>query len=211
MTLGLVITGTRGAGKTTLAELLLRESGTAMRRVPSFTTRPPRADDLPGTYRFGSAGDFARLQADGQLVLVGSYGAFQYGIAVSDIESVLRAGWRPLLTVAPRQAYGLLAGPSGAGWAGAFVDAADEVLDERLAADGRPADAQDQRQRQEDRRFARPPLALVPNDGSVTEAMERLLAALGAGAGPPTGRTAVPGGGVAATGRYGETWHVKGP
>ena len=47
---GLFLTGTSGAGKTTLAKVL-QQKHTQFRQVKAVTTRQQRDDDSPGSYR----------------------------------------------------------------------------------------------------------------------------------------------------------------
>jgi guanylate kinase len=176
VTTGIVITGTRGSGKTTLAVLLTAQHP-SIGRVPSTTTRGARADDRPGTYRYVTELEFALLHRSAHLVLVGHYGPYHYGIQITDIDAVLRSGRRPLITVAPREALGLVRTAAIPTWQGVFLDASDDALDERLAADGRPTQPEDRIRRAEDRIYAVAPLIVVTNDGSV-EATGRLLTAL---------------------------------
>ncbi|WP_204007725.1 hypothetical protein [Virgisporangium aurantiacum] len=172
-TVGYVITGTRGSGKTTVAQMLTRGSG-SIGRVPSVTTRPPRPDDRRDTYFHLAEHEFDALAADGRLILVGTYGAARYGIVADSIDAELRAGRRPLLTVSPDAAAALVAGARPVRWRGAFLDARDDLLDGRLRAAGRAARAQDRRQRVADRAFAGPPLTVVRNDGPLSDAVRRV-------------------------------------
>lgn len=170
-----MITGTRGAGKTTLADILVGD-GSAI-RVGSITTRPPRADDLPGTYSYTSDAEFEALLDASRLVLVSRYGEFRYGISAESIAAVRRSGRIPLMTVSPDATARLLR--DEVRWRGAFIDARDDVLDSRLAAAGRPAGEWDRRRRAVDRRFAAEPLVVVDNSGGVTGTTAELRRVLG--------------------------------
>lgn len=175
---GLVITGTRGAGKSTLADLVCC-TAEEVGRVRSVTTRPPRAGDRDGTYVHVSERLFERLTGDGELVLVGRYGAFGYGISPREVTAVVRSGRRPLLTISPDTVSQLTPANSRAAWRCAFIDAADDVLDARLAAGGRPAQAGDRAQRERDRAFAVAPIVTVHNNAAIGVALGRLVEVFG--------------------------------
>lgn len=174
---GVVIAGTRGAGKTTLAGILADDP--SIGRVGSTTTRAPRADDPPGTYTHLSDRRFDALLSAGGLVLVGWYDGSRYGIATEAIAAVLRSGRRPLLTVSPDAATRLAGYRDGVGWRGVFVDARDDLLDQRLTAAGRPPRDCDIRRRVIDRGYAAPPLAIIDNSGGIAAAAADVRRILG--------------------------------
>jgi deoxyadenosine/deoxycytidine kinase len=85
----LVVSGTRGAGKTTVANRLVPTAGA--RLIPAVTTRPPRADDLPGNYEYT---DVASLAAQ-CFILCTSYGAHSYAVRGDDVlAAVTTHAWR---------------------------------------------------------------------------------------------------------------------
>jgi guanylate kinase len=170
---GFVITGTRGSGKTTLAEILTARDD-RLGRVMSTTTRGPRPDDRPGTYAYVDEREFADLTRHGRLLMVRRYGGYGYGIAAAAIADVVRSGRQPLLTVSPDAAWQLVSGRSAMVWRGAFIDADDQLLDARLVAAGRPWQDGDAAQRVADREFAVPPLLTVVNNGTIEAATARL-------------------------------------
>jgi hypothetical protein len=134
------------------------------------------------------------MLAAGGLLLVSRYGDARYGVAAEAIAAVLRSGGRPLVTVSPDAATRLVsdrdgghwagarwAGARWAGvrWAGAFIDARDDLLDQRLAAAGRPADDWDRNRRTIDRAHAVAPLVLVDNGVSIAAAAAELRRTFG--------------------------------
>jgi guanylate kinase len=175
---GIVITGTRGAGKTTFAGMLAVDPSVGW--VTSTTTRPPRVDDRPGSFAYVGERTFARLYRSGELILVSRYGEYSYGIARGALAAVVAAGRRPLLTVAPDMAGRVWAVAADAtGWHGVFVDARDDVLDARLAGAGRPAREWDRRQRILDRTHRVPPLVPLDNSGELDVTARRLCRVAG--------------------------------
>ena len=62
-----ILSGVAGAGKDTIRrELTKRMEGTTT--IPSFTTRAPRADDIPGvTYNFVSKEEFEAMIDNGEI------------------------------------------------------------------------------------------------------------------------------------------------
>lgn len=175
---GLIITGTRGAGKTTMSELLV-SSNIGFACVPAVTTRQPRADDRPGAYRYITLARFQELTSAGLLLVRGQYGGNAYGIETSAVGNIWQAGLRPIMTITPASAVDLLSVPGRGHWSGMFMDAPDKVLDARLIQAGRPANAGDSVQRLADRMHAASPLVVLQNVGPIDGVMRRLLALIG--------------------------------
>lgn len=93
----LVLAGTSGAGKGTLGRRLL-EQDPGLRWSVSWTTRPPRPDEVPGVdYHFGSREEFERLRdADGFLEWFEVYGDLK-GTPRQFVDEALAAGHDVLL------------------------------------------------------------------------------------------------------------------
>ena len=171
----LVVSGTRGAGKSTLARTL-QEDGVGW-VVPAVTTRPPRDDDASGQYEYLTPQALAAAEEGGALIVTTEYGDHVYGIRASAIEALVKKGLLPILVVTPKSAHRLLQAQPG--WRGVFLDATDEDLDSRLAARGSRS-AGDSGQRRDDRRYDRAPLVRVLNNRdlrSAVDAVQRILRA----------------------------------
>ncbi len=62
-----ILAGVAGAGKDTIAKAIIQRMDNVI-SIPSFTSRAPRADDVPGvSYNFVSKEEFERMIEDGEL------------------------------------------------------------------------------------------------------------------------------------------------
>ena len=171
---GLILTGTRGSGKSTIAYAIAQELSDFV-VVPAVTTRARRRDDRPGAYRYMSPEEFAVLIANEQLLVESRYGTAAYGIVAADVAQLLERGALPILTITPEAARELVAKDASIHWSGLFLDAPDDLLDSRLIEDGRPPSEDVWAQRREDRSWAQPPLVCWMNMGSLMEAVQAVL------------------------------------
>ncbi|PZS24277.1 MAG: hypothetical protein DLM61_22470 [Pseudonocardiales bacterium] len=172
---GLILTGTRGSGKSTIAYAIAQEVSDSV-IVPAVTTRAKRRDDRPGAYRYFSPEEFAVLVTNEKLLVKSRYGAAAYGIVAADVAQSIECGALPILTITPEATHELVAKDASIHWLGLFLDASDDLLDSRLVGDGRPPSGDDWAQRREDRSWAQPPLVCLMNTGSLTEAVQAVLA-----------------------------------
>lgn len=127
----IVLSGPSGVGKTTTTGHLLA-SMPALRRVITFTTRPPRAGEKPGIdYFFASKEAFAQLSKAGAFIetnefngnLYGTPRSFLHGLAHGKAYIVLPDinGARAILALVP-------------GALSIWLHAPEQVLEERLKA-----------------------------------------------------------------------------
>lgn len=174
--IGLVVTGTRGAGKTSVAQALA--DSRRVTSVPAVTTRESRADDRPGAYTYLSEHQFAELLQQGWLLIDSAYGGFRYGITMEAVTTAVSQGQIPVVTVTPESARRLVLAATPVRWRAVFLDAPDTILDQRLAEDGRAATDSDRSQRAIDRSHDGPPLIHQDNTGTIDVCIERILAVL---------------------------------
>ncbi len=92
----LVIAGASGAGKTTVASLML-EKYKEFGLVRSVTTRAPRGDSHDSEYIYIDKDEFLRRALGGELVEYMQYGDNMYGTPVSELERIFGEGKTPLL------------------------------------------------------------------------------------------------------------------
>lgn len=173
---GIVLTGTRGAGKSTVAREL-DAAGTGA-HVRSVTTRGPRGDDA-GHYDYLAATAFDEEAEAGRFLVVARYGEHSYAVHVQEVLRATAAGVPPILTLTPAATAVFLGSDAGLAWRGVYLDAPDAVLDARLAARGTAADPGALAQRAVDRSGGAGILPVVMNDRSLEEAVAAVAAALG--------------------------------
>lgn len=172
---GIVLTGTRGAGKSTVARALdAAGSGVHVRAV---TTRGPRLDD-EGHYDYLSPAAFEEEQRAGVFLVVARYGEDSYGARDRDALAARAAGLPPILTLTPAAAASFLTTPGRQAWVGVFLDAPDAVLDARLAARGAAPGPTTRAQRAADRAAAPRALPRVVNDRPPEETVAVVASAL---------------------------------
>lgn len=155
---GLVITGTSGSGKSTLADWLVSEEP-SFELVQAVTTRPRRASDREGLYRFCSEKEFHSFESD--LFVETRYRGRRYGILSTEISRVEKREKVPILTLAPdcleSQELAVPRDVDGMppGFMTIFLDAADSTLLQRLQQRDGDVDALEVRRRaEEDRKFS---------------------------------------------------------
>ncbi len=129
---GLIITGTSGAGKTTLTRNLI-ESG-AFEQVRAVITRQPRKDDA-GEYEYISSEEFQTRLKLNQLVINTQYRDQYYGISTSAVNAVKKKGKIPILVITPASCREYeMRKTKPFTFLSCFIDAEDGELDKRLIA-----------------------------------------------------------------------------
>lgn len=149
---GLIITGTRGSGKSFLDEKLSRKDP-RFKHVKAVTTRSRRSDDRPHYYEYVDEAGFSKLRQTGDLLIEDQYGGNRYGVRISEMESVVKLGSIPILTLTPASARMVLTNFKDE-YLSVFLDADDTVLDERLRKRGSVFDNLEAEQRKVDRELA---------------------------------------------------------
>ena len=94
-----IITGLSGAGKSTVADALMRDTSFDLTRFVTTTTREPRANETNGVhYWFVSKEEFQQLHHHGDLYEAAEvYGNF-YGSSKSKMQALMKMG-KPILLV----------------------------------------------------------------------------------------------------------------
>ena len=133
---GIILTGTSGAGKSTISDLL-RKRDESFELVKAVTTRDPRPDDELGSYVHLAEGEFDGLR--GSLIIWAEYRGKRYGITRDHLADVERRGKMPVLVITPRSLSEFLersAGDASPPFLTVFIDAPDDELDARLGIRG---------------------------------------------------------------------------
>jgi guanylate kinase/deoxycytidine triphosphate deaminase len=135
---GLILTGTSGAGKSSVATELCK-SDPSFGRVRAVTTRTARPDDEPGVYEYVSLEVFEKLKAQKEFAVQASYRGQEYAIRRSAIEAIEALKKIPVLTITPDSVVQLVDSNHQTTIRGLpeylsiFIDVSDQALDERLA------------------------------------------------------------------------------
>jgi deoxycytidine triphosphate deaminase len=120
---GIVITGTSGSGKSTVANLLCEKLPCQI--VKAVTTRNRRSDDLPDSYEYITNEEYLALK--NELIISAEYRDCFYGIKKEALNSVICQHKLPILILAPgsniKEDFRFMS---------FFIDALDKQLDERL-------------------------------------------------------------------------------
>jgi guanylate kinase/deoxycytidine triphosphate deaminase len=137
----LVITGTSGAGKTSLG--LLLASSSSYKLVRALTTRSPRLGEGDEQYVFTSEAEFTR-HTDDQFLTQVEYREHNYGILVAEFEATLKSGSIPVAIVAPESLEEVLNQirrrfPDTV-CVSLYLDEPDQILNERQKLRGEAAD-----------------------------------------------------------------------
>ena len=163
---GLAVTGTSGAGKTSVVDQLC-DKFPHFRLVQAVTTREPRKDDND-KYLFLSDQDFQKLEDTGSLAIRTLYRGSKYGITHDAIEKVLKDCKIPILVVTPDTISGI--SPLNPSlntldvFLPIFLDAKDSELDARLINRDGNINGNPEIQRQVDRTNKDHALYVLQND-----------------------------------------------
>jgi deoxycytidine triphosphate deaminase len=152
--LGIVITGTSGSGKTSVARKLC-EVHKEFSLVQAVTTRNPREDDKIGEFLHISQEEFGELDKNGSLLIKAKYRDHSYGIKQESVQSVLSGNRVPVLVITPLSVKDLAIAEEKGGpkFLTIFLDAYDDVLNGRLKARGEQLTETMRKQRLDDRDY----------------------------------------------------------
>jgi guanylate kinase len=95
----IVISAASGTGKTSLCTRLLKTLSHVSRSI-SYTTRPPRGDEVPGRdYHYVDEPEFARMIADGEFIEWAEVFGKRYGTGIRAVQEQLDEGVDVLLDI----------------------------------------------------------------------------------------------------------------
>ncbi|HEY4518677.1 MAG TPA: hypothetical protein VJG48_03610, partial [Candidatus Paceibacterota bacterium] len=96
----IVISGATGAGKSTVAGLLMEKQELRLRRVVTCTTRAKRASETGGVqYHFISSPQFEQELSEGKIIVPNKFAGNNYGTRRTDIDVILASGGQALVTL----------------------------------------------------------------------------------------------------------------
>lgn len=153
---GLVLTGTSGAGKTTVARKL-SETSKVFTVVPAVTTRKQREDDKPSEYSYVSKEQFRNLREQAELLIESQYEGDYYGITTRAFQDVASGEKVSLLVITPESVEKLIDEQGSKGYEGKlsfltiFLDSPDDILNSRLVQRGQQITENVMTRRHEDR------------------------------------------------------------
>jgi len=128
----IVITGTRGSGKSAIARELCKKFDN-FQRVQAITTRRQREDDDPNIYVYLNNEKFEKLEREGKLMIKSEYKEEKYGITFEAFENVVRNNKIPVMVLTPESANRLDTKTEvNDKFLIIYLDASDKILDRRL-------------------------------------------------------------------------------
>lgn len=156
---GIILTGTSGAGKTTIAQKILADSDNYA-DAKALTTRAKRDDD-GGHYIYIDDLNFENLRP--MFLTSTVYRDKKYAVTNSEIKRINDSGKKAIMIVSP-ESYQEMDIRCRQGFLSFFIDADDASLDERIVnRDGETVSAEVRLQRRKDRQFADAPDYIVQN------------------------------------------------
>ena len=144
---GIAITGTRAAGKSTLAKALC-ERYDKFELANATTTRSRRNDDQANQYEYVSKGQFEKMMLTNEFEVTTQYQNEFYGISKRTLLQIAQREKVPIITIAPN-----LINQLKDSFMVVFLDAPDRVLDTRLKERAMKLTDEDSKQRQLDRQL----------------------------------------------------------
>lgn len=162
---GIIITGTSGAGKSSIAQKLC-EQYKIFQIVQAVTTRKLREDDYHGQYQYISKVEFEKLDEDNRLLIKSEYRGKYYGITHEALQEAIGNRKIPLLILTPKSVVELKIKKNLEDYTSfiVFLDAPDEILDTRLNSRGESINETVIQQRKEDRGYLERLLKINPTD-----------------------------------------------
>lgn len=153
---GILITGTSGAGKSIVAQKFC-EKYEVFQLVKAITIREKRQNDIPGQYQYITEEEFEKLDKEEKLLIRTKYRDKYYGITHGALKQVIDRDKHPLLILTPKVVSELEReeNEKRSTFFTIFLDAPDEILDNRLKQREGKINENITRQREEDRKYAK--------------------------------------------------------
>jgi deoxycytidine triphosphate deaminase len=154
----IIISGVSGAGKSTIAGTLC-EQQSIFQIVQAVTTRKLRQDDLAGEYQYIDEKEFSNLDQQNALLIKSEYREEYYGITHEAFRQVIDNSKIPILILTPKSVSQLenrmdtKQNDSRSRFFSIFLDAPDDVLDNRLLQRRHKIDETIKLQRLKDREY----------------------------------------------------------
>jgi guanylate kinase/deoxycytidine triphosphate deaminase len=147
---GIIITGTSGSGKSTIAKQLQNEKDSVFKVVQAITTRQMREDDY--NYYYCNLSEFKKIEDENGFLVTTSYREEFYGIKNESYLEILTSVEKrriPILVLTPSSAIQLLEKKQLMCF---FIDAPNNVLIDRLSKRDKTSGRLDEEQLERDRR-----------------------------------------------------------
>jgi guanylate kinase/deoxycytidine triphosphate deaminase len=167
--IGLIISGTRGSGKTEITRKLC-EQLPIFEQCKSVTTREGRPDDR-GEYVYISEEDFTTHRTAGELLTDVNYGSKNYGILSTSIQTIIDTKKIPILVIAPKCVKKV----SRQQYLSVFIDSDDILLESRLRGRTGYNKIQEDIQRTEDRTFEKDAQYSIKNNENIADIVDLIL------------------------------------
>ncbi|MBM3702422.1 MAG: hypothetical protein FJW63_05460 [Actinobacteria bacterium] len=149
---GIVLTGTSGAGKSIISKKLC-EKYKVFKIVQAVTTRDQKIDNDLNQYQFVTKEKFEELFKNEELLLRYKYIDENYGIISEPIKKVIAMNKVPLLIITPESVREIQSKEHNS-FLTIFLDAPDNILNERLKQRKEKIDEKIKSQRMRDRKCA---------------------------------------------------------
>ncbi|MFH2140810.1 MAG: AAA family ATPase [Bacteroidota bacterium] len=133
---GIIITGTSGSGKTTIAETLCAKAN-KFEIVKAVTTRAPRPGTEEPNYSFVDKQTFSAYEEKKEFIVSTKYRNEKYGILLSDFLVAINNNKIPVLIISPESTKNtIIVDNEIQNFLSFFIDAQDNELEERLTGRG---------------------------------------------------------------------------
>lgn len=175
---GIIITGTSGSGKTTIAEELCAKVS-KFEIVKAVTTRTPRTGASEPNYSFIDKNAFSDFRKKKEFIVTTKYRNEHYGILLSDYLVAIKNDKIPILIISPESTSNtIIIDNEPKYFLSFFIDAQDSELEERLTSRGNRKAQSEIANRNIDREFKSNSLFYLINHKKSVEGIVDLIHSL---------------------------------